>query len=132
MLVVQVERTLCGFSIDHVIETMRPLPIAPAPDRAGLVRGSSIIRGGPVPVLDTAALFGRSAHAPARCVVLRVSERRAALLVDAVLGVRTIRADRIAGLPPLLDQATRAQLRAVDPALLTVLDAARLVTETAA
>ena len=71
-----------------VAETMRPLPIQPLADMPALVRGVSIIRGEPVPVVDLAGLLGQTESAIGRFVVVRVEERKVALAIGEVIGVK--------------------------------------------
>ncbi len=104
---------------------MRPLPIEPL---AGVpfVRGASIVRGAPVPVVDLAAMLGLTPREAARFVIVRADARRVALLVDAVLDVAEL-PDTLGALPPLLPSEAATAIGRLDRALLVVLDAARLV-----
>jgi len=122
----------CAFIAADVAEVMRPLPIEPVPGVAPFVLGLSIIRGAPTPVLDAAAMLGeprqeaalRHARGQARFVVMRVGERRVALDVDSVVGVRALAGDMLHALPPLLRQASETVVAALgthDSQLLTVL-----------
>ena len=52
VLVVMVGARACAIPLDHVAETMRPLPIEPVAGTPGFVRGVSVIRGAPTPVVD--------------------------------------------------------------------------------
>src|SRR5512140_1874586 len=76
----------CALPLPHVAETMRPLPLQSFADMPPFVRGASIIRGEPVPVVDLAGLFGAADSAIGRFVVVRVEQRRVALGVEAVVG----------------------------------------------
>jgi len=65
-------------------------------------------------------------------VTLRIGERRATLAVEAVIGVRTLAADSIGQLPPLLQGAGSnvvTALGTLDKKLLVVLSAAYLVPD---
>lgn len=131
-LVCRVGARTCALPLAAVIETMRPLPVEPVRGSPAFVRGISIIRGAPVPVVDAAGLIGGAAVAPARLVTLRVGERTVALAVDAVLGVQTLDTASLAALPPLLGEAAREVVAAIgmlDAGLLVVLDATRLVPD---
>ena len=44
----------CALPLEHVSETMRPLPVEPIAGVISPVAGVAIIRGGPVPVVDVA------------------------------------------------------------------------------
>src|SRR5580658_8674545 len=89
-LVCRVQNRRCAFPIHYVIETMRPLPSEPVPGAPGFVDGLSIIRGGPVPVVDMARLLGSDAGQPSRFVCIRTDHGTVALAVDEVLGVRIL------------------------------------------
>jgi purine-binding chemotaxis protein CheW len=122
---------LCGFPIEHVIETMRPLPVEPAGDAPAFVRGLAVVRGEPVPVVNLRQLLGDTApRDAARYVLVRVNDRRAALAVDDVVGIRELNASALTDLPPLLgDDGAVKSLGVLDSHLLLVLRAARLVPE---
>jgi purine-binding chemotaxis protein CheW len=135
VLVCRVGGWLCALPIAQVEETMRPLPVEPLAAVPAFVLGLSIIRGVPTPVVDTGALLGaRDRPRPSRLVVLRLQDgdRKVALAVEAVLGVRTIPATALDRLPPLLRDASRDVVTAVgalDDAFLVALHAGRLVPE---
>jgi purine-binding chemotaxis protein CheW len=119
--------------IEHVVETMRPLPVEPLPDAQDFVRGLSIVRGAALPVVDAARLLdgGRANRGPAedepgprRFVTLRAGGRSVVLAVDGVVGVRTIDDSLVGDRPPLLGGASAevvAKLGALDAQLLSVL-----------
>lgn len=92
---------------------MRPLPVEPVAGAPGFVRGLSVIRGGPVPVVDAAVVIGGLPSQPERFVTVKVGSRRVALAVDAVVGVRAIPSRDLQGLPPLLRDAPAAILSAM-------------------
>lgn len=131
-LVCQVATRICALPLGAVIETMRPLPIEPLAGAPDFIAGMAIVRGEPVPVVDAARLLGAGAGRPRRFVTLRGGPRPVALAVDAVLGVRTIAADRFVELPALAGAAAGeviAAIGALDARLLVVLEAARLVPD---
>jgi purine-binding chemotaxis protein CheW len=127
-----------ALALEDVRETMRPLPIEPLTGAPPFVLGFAIIRGFPTPVVDAGRLLDPSASSstpnasssPARFVTLKLGERTAALAVDAVLAVRSLRAETLSNIPPLL-RGRGAELvsaiGALDAQLLLVLEAARLV-----
>jgi purine-binding chemotaxis protein CheW len=133
MLVCRVQGRLCALPVAHVVETMRPLPVEPLGATAPFVKGLSLIRGAPVPVVDAATLLGSEASSPAsRFVVIRAGDRRVALAVEAVVGIRDIPAASLQSLPPLLrasGAATVAEVGALDAELLVVLGASRLLPD---
>jgi len=136
----------CAFFVTDVAEVMRPLPIERLANMPPFVLGLSIIRGQPTPVIDAAALLAQGADdprsegsdaaerpvgtTPTRFVVMRVGERRVALAVEAVLGVRAVAHESLRALPPLLrhaDDQLVAAIGALDHQLLTVLTGSHLV-----
>ena len=126
-LVTRVGDRWCALPIEHVEETMRPLPIEAMAAMPAFVLGVAIIRGHATPVVDAATLVGTTAQSRSRFVTLRVDGRRVALLVDAVLDVRPLPPGE---LPPLVAGADMiASLGSLDRELLVVLDAARIVAE---
>jgi purine-binding chemotaxis protein CheW len=131
-LVCRVGLRLCALPLDNVIENLRPLPIMPLADAPRFVLGLSIIRGAPVPVVDIGSLFGERATAPQRMVTLRADRRLVALVVDSVLGVRSLGPDSSNELPPLLQDAGAELVSAIgtlDAELLLFLRAARIVPD---
>jgi purine-binding chemotaxis protein CheW len=132
LVLVRAGTRLCGLPIDHVIETMRPLPVTHIPGTPRYVSGVAIVRGDPVPVIDLAALLGdgtAAVGAAARFVTLRAGERAAALAVSAVIGVSKPDATEARRMPLVAEACAGAldALRSRDDDLLLVLGAARLV-----
>lgn len=134
-LVCRVQARLSALPLAQVVEIMRPLPteaMAGAPD---FVRGLAVIRGAPVPVVDAARLLGAEQDVPAgRFVTLAVGRRRVALALSSVQGVRTVAADLLHRLPPLLHDAGAEVVAAIgllDAELLLVLHGARLLPDDA-
>jgi purine-binding chemotaxis protein CheW len=84
--------------VEHVVETMRPLPIIPlaiipltAEDNiSDYVLGISRIRGEDCRVIDAARLLGVPAGPATRFLVVRDRGARVALRVDAVIDVRLL------------------------------------------
>ncbi len=136
MLVTRVGGIACAIPIAHVVETMRPLPIEPVTDAGQLafVRGVSVVRGTAIPVIDTASLLGQDAREQARFVVVRAGARTVALLVDAVIDVRSFDSATFSELPPLVRAITHDNVQAIgalDRELFVVLDTGRIVPEAA-
>lgn len=135
LLICRVGTKVCGLKLGHVLETMRPLPIEPLSTLPPFVSGVAIIRGKPTPVIDALELLGgaRARSGAERFVLLDLGARSAALLVDAVLGARTLASDALSELPALLrrdsDGAHLAALGQIDSELLLVLEHARLVPD---
>jgi purine-binding chemotaxis protein CheW len=129
-----------ALAVLDVRETMRPLPIEPVAGTPPFVLGLAIVRGSPVPVIDAGRLLNPSAlpsspiasPLPSRFVSLKLGDRTAALVVDAVLDVRSLAAALLADIPPLLREAGNdvvSAIGALDTRLLFVLEAARLVPD---
>ncbi|MFI7586883.1 chemotaxis protein CheW [Spongisporangium articulatum] len=127
---------LVALPLEHVRETMRPLPVRALPGLPRFVPGLAMVRGQATPVVDAGALLGVRSPRAGRFVSLDVGSRTVALAVTEVLGVRDL--DGLAphlgadGLPPLLrtlDNSVVEAVRAVDSDLLLVLTASALVPE---
>ena len=117
----------CALPIEHVVETMRPLPVVPMGEMPPFVLGLAVVRGAPVLVIGAARLLGVESGEPTRFVVVRAGARRAALAVDAVLDVRPFGRAELAALPGLVRADVVAQIGAADAGLVVVLEAARAV-----
>jgi purine-binding chemotaxis protein CheW len=124
---------VCALPLQHVIETMRPLPIEALAGVPRPVSGVAIIRGAAMPVVDLAWLLAGEESHPTRFVTVSADGRRVALAVDAVVGVRVIPTGSVYDLPPLLRDANGdaiATIGTLDAELLVVLRSGRLVPET--
>jgi purine-binding chemotaxis protein CheW len=93
--------------------------------------GLSVIRGAPVPVVDLVAVVGvGQTDAISRFVSLKLGERRVAVAVGAVMGLRELDAVSVEEMPPLLRDARAEVVEAIgvlDARLLLVLRASRLL-----
>lgn len=125
--------SLCALPLANVVEIMPALRIEPVAGAPPFVRGLSIIRGAPTPVVDIAHLFGGCTAPSRRLVTVKTGTRVVALEVDSVLGVRSIvTASNTEPLPPLLREAMSdmvSAIRRLDADLLVFLDTARVVPE---
>jgi purine-binding chemotaxis protein CheW len=137
ILIVRSGSRRCALMASDVIETMRPLPTRPVGEAPPFVRGIAVIRGLPVPVVDLARLLGDGearGNGSSRYVSLRVKERRVALAVDEVIGLRNLDLSAMENLPPLLHEGADGPVAAMgtlDLQLLLLLRAARLIPEDA-
>ena len=134
VIVVLVGARACAFPLHHVAETMRPLPIKAVAGTPGFVRGVSVIRGTPTPVVDLKALLENSENSPSygRFVTLKLDDRRVAIGVDSVVGLRNLDSAQLGALPPLLRDVTADLIESFgtcDAQLLLVLRAARIVPD---
>ena len=134
VLIVTVGARACAIPLHHVAETMRPLQIEPVAGTPGFVRGVSVIRGAPTPVIDLRALLenGEPSATFGRFVTMKLGERRVAIGVDGVVGVRNLDPTEIGELPPLLGDAAADLIEAIgtrDAQLLVVLRAACIVPD---
>jgi purine-binding chemotaxis protein CheW len=127
-LVVKVGSRLCAIPLEHVVETMRPLPVERVAQSRAFVLGLAIVRGAPLLVLDASALVGVSRDAPPnRFVTIRERDRSIVLAVDGVIGVADLDA-KFESLPPLVQASDVVDAIApLDEKLLMVLRAARIV-----
>jgi purine-binding chemotaxis protein CheW len=130
-LLVRTGSRAAALPLENVAETMRPLPVEAVAGMPGCMRGLALIRGLPVPVIHLGSLLGAEEGATTtRLVTLRVGDRRVALEVDAVLGVRELDPALLQELPLLLRGASAGVVEAIgtlDAELLLVLKASRLV-----
>lgn len=133
MLIMAVGARRCALPVAHVIETMRPLPIEPVASAPAFVLGVAVVRGGPVPVVDLAALQGEDGGEVARFVTVHAGGRTVALAVSGIVGVRTLDGVALHDPPPLLADANPAieALGTLDGALLAVLRTGRVIPEEA-
>jgi len=134
VLVVMVGTRACAFPLRHVAETMRPIPIEPIAGTPGFVRGVSVIRGLPTPVVDLKALLENSENSPSygRFVTLKLDDRRVVIGVDSVVGLRNLDSAQLGELPPLLRDVSSGLIASFgtrDAQLLLVLRAARIVPD---
>jgi purine-binding chemotaxis protein CheW len=121
---------LFALSFADVIETMRALPVKAIAGAPAFVRGLSIIRGRPVPVIDIGRLLDTDAAECRRFVTLRAGSRTVAVATDEVVGVRAAAsAAALDRLPPLLGGALDSivAVGSLDADLLLCLQTARLV-----
>ena len=131
LLLVRSSPHLCALPLEHVLETMRPLPVEPIDGMPEFVLGLSVIRGSPVPLVDLGMLIaGSERNSIRRFVVVRVADRRVALGVEAVIGAIEIDSSGHEPLPPLLRDARAEIIHAIgtlDSQLLIVLESGRLI-----
>ena len=134
VLVLMVGARACAFPLHHVAETMRPLPIEPVAGTPNFVRGVSVIRGLATPVVDLQALLENSESSPSfgRFVTLKLEDRRVAIGVDSVVGLRNLDSAQLGALPPLLHDINAELISSfgtLDAQLLLVLRAAHIVPD---
>jgi purine-binding chemotaxis protein CheW len=134
VFVVMAGARACAFPLHHVAETMRPLPIQPVAGTPDCVRGVSVIRGTPTPVVDLKALLENSENCPSygRFVTLKLEDRQVAIGVDSVVGLRYLDSTQLGDLPPLLRDVNADLIESFgtrDAQLLLLLRAAHIVTD---
>src|SRR5258708_5158696 len=113
-LAIRVGARICAVPISDVVEILRPLPIEVWSGAQHGVRGLSVIRGAPVPVVDLGTLLGASSNCVrTRFVAIRVGERQVALAVEAVLGIREFTPAVRTQMPPLLSDVCTELVEAV-------------------
>jgi purine-binding chemotaxis protein CheW len=135
-LIVAVGAHACAIPVDHVAETMRPLPIEPIAGTPQFILGLSVIRGAPTPIVDLAMLVEGRARAAsyARLVLLKVGAQRIAIAVDVVVGLRRLDGAPLDSQPPILRAVHTDYIAAIgslDAQLLMVLHASRIIPDQA-
>ena len=134
VLVVMVGTRACAIPLHHVVETMRPLPIQSVAGMPNFVRGVSVVRGTPTPVVDLKALLENSENSLSygRFVSLKLEERRVVIGVDSVVGLKHLDSAQLGELPPLLRDVNTGLIESFgtrDAELLLVLRAAHIVPD---
>jgi len=97
---------------------MRPLPIEPVAGTPGFVRGVSVIRGAPTPVVDLKALLenGENSATYGRFVTIKLGERRVAIGVDGVVGLTNLDSAQLGDLPRFCEMSPPTSSRRSAPA----------------
>ena len=129
-LLCRVGGLLCAIPLEHVEETMRPLPTRSVAGAPVFIQGLAVVRGVPMPVVDGARLLCGLPAEAGRFVSVKTGTRRVVLAVEKVVGISRIPPAFLTTLPPLLRDATPdavASMAALDAELLVVVRAARLV-----
>lgn len=132
LLVFDVAGSKCALPLQHVEETLRPLPIEPVSGVPDFVLGLSIIRGVATPVVHAGMLIRGNAAPPARLITVKSGGRRVALAVNDVVGVVDVAVETGRDLPPLVRDGGAgaiASIGALDTELFTLLQSARLVPD---
>jgi purine-binding chemotaxis protein CheW len=130
-VICRVGALVLALPIEHVVETMRPLPAEPLAGMPPFVAGVAVVRGVATPVIDAARMTGAvSSPAVGRFVAVRVGARRAVVAVDAVLGIRALPIDSFERLLPRAEDAGSEAIEGIgslDSELLLVLRCAKIV-----
>jgi purine-binding chemotaxis protein CheW len=125
---------LCALPLENVIETMRVLPIEKVAQAPQFVLGLCLIRGSPAPVVEIGALFGEPSLISRRMITVRTGTGIVALLVESVLGLRSMSPALLSDLPPLLRNAAVdvvAAIGTLDAELLLFLRTVRILPDAA-
>ncbi len=125
-----------AFLAEHVCEVLRMENFSPLPCAPRWVAGVMNVRGQILTVLDIGAWLElpRSGLAEVNNIILLRSAShgaRVGVLADAILGVRTLRADALQTSLPTLSGLRAGILRGVTADRLVVLDAAKLLADEA-
>ena len=131
-LTCRVGRRLWALPFARVVEIMRPMPIETIACTSTFIRGLSIIRGMPTPVIDLGRLSGPEETHATRFVLITTGSRRIALMADSVLGIRSVPQESLQGLPPLLGDMEPDLISAIgtiDAELLLVLRDTHLIPD---
>src|SRR5262249_37016070 len=132
VLLLRVGAQMCALPLEHVLETLRPLPVDAVLEAPHYVRGMAIVRGVTLPVVDLRRLLGIERSTAGRWVTLKAGSRQIALEVDAVIDVRRLPTSTLRPLPPLLARAKPEiadTLAVLDAQLVLVLEVTRLLPE---
>ena len=89
-LVFRAGSLLCALPLDEVIETMRVLDTRPLAGTPAYVRGITILRGAPAPVIDIARLLTGADAETSRYVAVRASRGPVACATGEVLGIQEV------------------------------------------
>ncbi|AEV86023.1 chemotaxis protein CheW [Actinoplanes sp. SE50] len=112
-LVFQAGPLFCALPLAEVIETMRPLPTRPLAGTPSYVRGLTILRGEPAPVIDMTRLLTGVSSGIDRYVAVHAGRGPVACATGPVLGVRTVHAVPPEGPSTLFTGASRSLVAAV-------------------
>ena len=93
---------LCALRLDEVIETMRPLETQPLAGTPAFVRGISVLRGVPTPVIDVARLLGGEQTEVRRYLAVHTERGAVALATGPIIGIRDVDLSIAGGHPALL------------------------------
>jgi purine-binding chemotaxis protein CheW len=132
LLLCRVSDLSCAVPLEHVEEAFRPLAVEAIAGAPPFVRGLTVVRGVPIPVVDAGLLLSGEASHSTRFVTMKAGNRRIALAVDAVVGVVEIPLSSMDVLPLLFQGAGVDAISAIgtlDAELLIVLRSARLIPE---
>lgn len=103
----------CALPLGEVIETMRPLATRPLAGTPPYVRGLTILRGAPAPVIDMTRLLTGVDGVLDRYVAVRAGRGPIACATGPVLGVREIRVEPPEGPAALFTGVSKALIAAV-------------------
>ena len=86
---------LCALSLDEVVETMRPIETRALAGTPAFVRGITVLRGVPTPVIDVSRLLGggTTTEQPERYLAVRTERGAVALATGEIVGIRTVEAE---------------------------------------
>ncbi len=131
-LVFRAGSLLCALQLNDVIETMRPLAVRPLAGMPPYVRGVTIMRGVPAPVIDVARLVGGEPAEVERFLAVRTERGPVAFATGAVVGIRNATADGSAQHAAVLTGASRrlvAGVAMIDTEPLLLLQSMRVLPE---
>ncbi len=122
-LVFQAGPLYCALPLDEVVETLRPLDTRPLAGTPPSVRGLTILRGAPAPVIDVTRLLTGTSGEIERYIAVRAGRGPIACATGPVLGVREIEVQPPEGPAAIFTGVSKALIAGVgsigsDPLLL--------------
>ncbi|GAA2882604.1 hypothetical protein Acy02nite_04850 [Actinoplanes cyaneus] len=112
-LVFRAGSLFCAFPLTEVIETMRPLATRPLAGTPHYVRGLTILRGEPAPVIDMTRLLTGVTGEIERYIAVRAGRGPVACATGPVLGVQAVHATPPEGPSTMFTGASRSLVAAV-------------------
>ncbi|WP_436530416.1 chemotaxis protein CheW [Actinoplanes sp. HUAS TT8] len=103
----------CALPLAEVIESMRPLPTRPLAGTPHYVRGLTILRGEPSPVIDVTRLLTGVTSEVDRYIAVRAGRGPVACATGPVLGVQDVHAMPPDGPSTMFTGASRSLVAAV-------------------
>lgn len=118
--------------LEWIREVLPVKEVTPVPCSPGFVVGLVNIRGQILSVIDLKEIFALPAEdgsGPGRLMILHTDEMEVGVLVDRVVGERSLAADEIKAPPPRLKEGRPDYLKGVTAGRLILLDVAKFLSD---